>query len=92
MQNRWLSVHSALVDETGRNAATTRQWLEHIEAALTAHGASAGEASRQALAALDNLISRQVMLIASEDMYRLIAVLAICGAIVILAQRRIFAS
>jgi len=92
MQNRWLSVHASLIDETGRNAATTRQWLEHIEAALTAHGSSAGEASRQALAALDALISRQAMLIASEDMYRLIAILAICGAIVILAQRRIFAS
>jgi len=92
LQNRWLSVHASLIDETGRNAVATRHWLEGVEAFLLAHGSSAGEAAHRALAELDAVVSHQSLLIATQDMYRMIALLALCGACVVLVQRRIFAN
>src|SRR5690606_22303213 len=87
LENRHVSVRSALVDSTGRQPGATMQWLDHAQAGLVARGMDAGHAAQAALARMAEIIERQATLIASEDMYRLIAVLALAGALVVLAQR-----
>jgi len=49
----------------------------------------AAQAGSSALAQLTSLLDRQALLIASEDMFRLIAALAISGAVLVLAQRKL---
>jgi len=46
-------------------------------------------AARTAVARLASEVDRQAVLIASEDLYRLIIVVAMMGAVVVLAQRRL---
>jgi hypothetical protein len=49
----------------------------------------AGNAAHTAMAQLTGIVDRQAMLIASEDLYRLVMVVAIAGACIVLAQRRL---
>jgi len=89
LQNRQFSVHAALADGTGNRPEATLRWLGHVRNAMLAHGMDAGSATQAAIARFEGVVDQQAMLIASEDIYRLIAVLAIAGAFVVLAQRRL---
>jgi predicted MFS family arabinose efflux permease len=89
LQNRQFSVHAALAVSVGQRPAIAMQWMQHIQNALTARGMDAKEAGQTALSQLTGLLDQQALLIASEDVYRLIAVLAMVGALVVLAQRRL---
>jgi hypothetical protein len=60
-----------------------------MQAALAARGFDAAQAHQGALAQLSGLIARQATLIACEDIYRLIAVLALGAAGYMLWQRRL---
>ncbi|HEU0230299.1 MAG TPA: MFS transporter [Burkholderiaceae bacterium] len=89
LQNRQFSVHTSLVDSTGNQPGITMGWLNQVQTALIAHGMDAGSAARVAMAQLTGMLDRQAMLIASEDLYRLIMVVAIAGACIVMAQRRL---
>lgn len=89
LQNRQFSVHTSLVDSTGNRPGITMGWLDQTQAALVSHGMDAGSAARTAMAQLTGILDRQAVLIASEDLYRLIMVVAIAGACIVLAQRRL---
>ncbi|SCU76213.1 hypothetical protein CNECB9_2860002 [Cupriavidus necator] len=60
-----------------------------VQAALAARGFDAAQAHLGALAQLNGLIEQQARLIACEDIYRLIAVLALGAAAYVLLQRRL---
>ncbi|MEO6986211.1 MAG: MFS transporter [Paralcaligenes sp.] len=87
--NRQYSVHASLVDATGRQPAITLHWLHDLQAALMQHGIDALHANQIALNQLTAMLDRQALLIASEDLYRLITLLAIAGALIVFTQRRL---
>ncbi len=87
--NRQYSVHASLIDATGRQSAITMQWLSNIKGALMQHGIDAFRANQIALNQLAGILDRQALLIASEDLYRLIALLAVAGALTVFMQRRL---
>ncbi|OWT60134.1 MFS transporter [Candidimonas nitroreducens] len=89
LENRQFSVQVSLAGAAAQEPAIAMQWLHHIQDALMARGMDAAQAGSSALAQLTALLDRQALLIASEDMFRLIAALAIGGAVLVLAQRRL---
>lgn len=89
LQNRQFAVHTSLSSAIGQHTAQAQQWMETMQAALGARGLDAGQAHQAALAQLSRLMDTQATLIACEDLYRLIAVLALTGAVFMLAQRRL---
>ncbi|MGO4306975.1 MFS transporter [Cupriavidus sp. RAF12] len=89
LQNRQFSVHTSLVHAIGQRPAEAAQWMQTAQAALTARGFDAGQAHAGALAQLAAMVDQQARLIACEDLYRLIAVLALAAAACMLVQRRL---
>jgi MFS transporter, DHA2 family, multidrug resistance protein len=89
LQNRQFAVHTSLVHALGQRPAETEQWMHTVQAALVARGFEAGQAHAGALAQLAALVDQQARLIACEDLYRLIAVLAMAAAVFMLVQRRL---
>ncbi|WP_192816490.1 MFS transporter [Cupriavidus basilensis] len=89
LQNRQFAVHTSLTSALGQHTAQTQQWMATVQAALSARGLDPGHAYQAALAQLAGLVDTQARLIACEDLYRLIAALALTGAVFMLAQRRL---
>ncbi|HBD32284.1 MAG TPA: MFS transporter, partial [Cupriavidus sp.] len=89
LQNRQFAVHTSLVHALGQRPAETEQWMHTMQAALAARGFEPGQAHAGALAQLAALVDQQARLIACEDLYRLIAVLALAAAVFMLVQRRL---
>lgn len=88
----WLNTFAALVSllhAVGQRPAETGQWMASVQAALAARGFDAAQAHQGALVQLSGLIEQQARLIACEDIYRLIAVLALGAAAYMLLQRRL---
>ncbi|MGT2489934.1 hypothetical protein ACU4GD_03840 [Cupriavidus basilensis] len=89
LQNRQFAVHTSLTGALGQHPAQTQQWMDITQAVLGARGLDAIHAHRVALVQLAGLVDTQARLIACEDLYRLIAMLALTGAVFMLAQRRL---
>ncbi len=89
LQNRQFAVHTSLTNAIGQRPAEAAQWLESAQKALMARGFDTGQAHVGALAQLATIADQQARLIACEDLYRLIAVLALVAAIGMFAQRRL---
>jgi hypothetical protein len=89
LQNRQFAVHDSLVSALGQRPAETDQWMHSVQTALAARGFDAAQTHQGALAQLTALIEQQARLIACEDIYRLIAVLALAAAAFMLLQRRL---
>lgn len=89
LQNRQFAVHDSLLHAVGQRPAETEHWMAAMQAALAARGFDAAQAHLGALAQLNGLIEQQARLIACEDIYRLIAVLALGAAAYMLLQRRL---
>ncbi|MDR3382495.1 MFS transporter [Cupriavidus basilensis] len=89
LQNRQFAVHTSLTGALGQHTAETQQWMATAQAALSARGLDPGHAYQAALAQLAGLVDTQARLIACEDLYRLIATLALTAAVFMLAQRRL---
>ncbi|WP_454767131.1 MFS transporter [Cupriavidus campinensis] len=89
LQNRQFAVHTSLSQAIGQRPAEATHWMETAQAALTARGFDAGEAHVGALVQLAAIVEQQARLIACEDLYRLIAVLALVAAIGMFAQRQL---
>jgi MFS family permease len=89
LQNRQFAVHDSLLHAVGQRPAESEHWMAAMQAALAARGFDAAQAHQGALAQLSGLIARQATLIACEDIYRLIAALALGAAGYMLWQRRL---
>jgi len=63
--------------------------MQTAQAALTARGFDTAHAHAGALAQLAAMVDQQARLIACEDLYRLIAALAIVAAVFMLVQRQL---
>ncbi|MEO7129288.1 MAG: MFS transporter, partial [Rhodoferax sp.] len=64
-------------------------WLDQVQAGFAAHGLAPGQAHGAALAELSRLVDQQALLMACQDMYRLLALLAFVTGAVVLLQRRL---
>lgn len=89
LQNRQFAVHGSLLHALGQRQAEAQQWMAGMQSALAARGFDAAQAHQGALAQLSALVTQQATLIACEDIYRLIAVLALGAAAYMLLQRRL---
>ncbi|AGW92649.1 MULTISPECIES: MFS transporter [Cupriavidus] len=89
LQNRQFAVHGSLLHAVGQRPAESGQWMASVQAALAARGFDTAQAHQGALVQLSGLIEQQARLIACEDIYRLIAVLALGAAAYMLLQRRL---
>ncbi|WER49722.1 MFS transporter [Cupriavidus sp. WKF15] len=89
LQNRQFAVHDSLVHALGQRTAETQLWMQSVQAALAARGLDDAQAHHGALVQLGGLLEQQSLLIACEDLYRLIAVLALTAAVYMLLQRRL---
>ncbi|MBV8273205.1 MAG: MFS transporter [Cupriavidus sp.] len=89
LQNRQFAVHTSLVNAIGQRPAESEQWMHTAQAALVSRGFETGQAHAGALAQLAAMVDQQARLIACEDLYRLIAVLALAAAVFMLVQRRL---
>ena len=89
LQNRQFAVHTSLVNAIGQRPAETEQWMHTMQATFAARGFDAGQAHAGALAQLAAMVDQQARLIACEDLYRLIAALALMAAVFMLVQRRL---
>jgi MFS family permease len=89
LQNRQFAVHDSLLHAVGQRPAETEHWMTAMQAALAARGFDAAQAHQGALTQLSGLIEQQARLIACEDIYRLIAALALGAAAYMLLQRRL---
>ncbi|MCJ0762004.1 MFS transporter [Variovorax terrae] len=89
LENRQFVVHGALSDALGRHPAQAASWMDSVKGAFAASGLDPAQASQAASAQLAGLLDQQALLIASEDLYRLIAVLALLMGVALLVQRRL---
>jgi len=89
LQNRQFAVHTSLTGALGQHTAQTQLWMDSAQAGWSARGFDPGHAHQAALAQLAGMVDTQARLIACEDLYRLIAALALVAAVFMLAQRRL---
>ncbi|WP_019449745.1 MFS transporter [Cupriavidus sp. BIS7] len=89
LQNRQFAVHTSLVHAIGQRPAEADQWMHMAQTALVSRGFETSQAHAGALAQLAAMVDQQARLIACEDLYRLIAVLALAAAVFMLVQRRL---
>lgn len=85
LQNREFTRHAQIAAAVG----TDRQgWLDGAQAALVARGMAPEPAHEAALETLAGLVDQQALLMACNDLYRLLAALAALTVLVLLVQRR----
>lgn len=89
LQNRQFSLHDILLAELNDGRPGVRVWIDSLSTALHAKGLSTIEAHSAALGQLSALLDRQALLLACQDLYRLLTVLALLGATAVLLQRRL---
>ncbi|MCA3191683.1 MULTISPECIES: MFS transporter [unclassified Cupriavidus] len=89
LQNRQFAVHTSLVHAIGQRPAETESWMHTAQSLLVARGFDAGQAHAGALAQMAAIVDQQARLIACEDLYRLIAAIALVAAGFMLVQRRL---
>ncbi|WP_334157873.1 MFS transporter [Oryzomicrobium sp.] len=80
------SAHTQLAG--GMEHTVSAGWIAALEAGFAARGFSPGEAHAAALAEVARLIGQQTLLLACDEFYRLLAVLAALVLVAVLAQRR----
>jgi len=77
---------AAHIDASGPQAT---RWIDSVQASLTAQGLSSADARHTALATLSHMVEQQALLLSCEDLYRLLAALALGAALLIVVQRRL---
>ncbi len=87
LANREAALHAELVGQLAH--AQTQDWFARTQAALQGHGLDALRAAQWAQAWLEGTVSQQALLLASDDLYRMIAGLAVAGIVLVLCQRRV---
>ncbi|XAH25058.1 MFS transporter [Xylophilus sp. GW821-FHT01B05] len=89
LQNRTTAVHDTLAAELSPGRPAVQDWLASVGHVLAQRGYSPEQAHAGALASLSSLLDGQSLLLACEDLYRLLALLAVLAGAVILVQRRL---
>ena len=89
LQDRQFANYQQVASHIDASGPSAGNWLEGVTSTLTAQAVSAGEAHHAAMAALSRMVDQQALLLSCEDLYRLLAALALGAAIAILVQRRL---
>ena len=89
LQDRQFANYSQIAGHIDASGPQARGWIEGVQATLAAQGMSADDARHTALATLSHLVDQQALLMSCEDLYRLLAALALGAALIILVQRRL---
>ncbi|WP_298433146.1 MFS transporter [Ottowia sp.] len=89
LQDRQFAVASELGARVNAGNPWALQWLDHVQAALAAHGLPSAEAHAGALAELARLLERQALVLACEQLYLGLAVLALVTAAAVALQRQL---
>jgi MFS family permease len=89
MQNRQFALHTRMSNAIGQRPEITEQWLGGAQASMTAQGMDAGHAHLAAVARLAGIVEQQATLIACEDLYRLLAAVALCAVVLVVVQKRL---
>ena len=89
VQDRQFVNASHLAGRVDTGQAATLDWIARVEAGYAAQGLAAGQAHAAALAGLKRIVDQQAMLLACQDVYRLLAVAALATAAIVLLQRRL---
>lgn len=69
--------------------AQTGNWLSQMQAVFSARGFPEGQAHQAALGQLAQLVDQQALLLSCQDIYRLLAAMALAAAVIVLAQRQL---
>jgi hypothetical protein len=87
LQDRQFANATQVAGVAGTTVAAN--WVDDLQSALAARGMAPGQAHAAALAALSGAVDQQANLLACEDLYRLLAVLACITALIVLVQRQL---
>lgn len=89
LQNRTFALQQVLTGQLDPARTDVAQWLSRTGAWFAAQGLDVAQARAAAEASLGQIITTQAILLACEDLYRLLAVCALVAAAIVLAQRRL---
>lgn len=89
LQDRQFADAAQLGGLAGGDRPEVARWIEGVQAGLAGQGLAPEQAQAGALEALARVVEQQAQLMACQDVYRMIAVLACLGAAVVLLQRRL---
>ena len=89
LQERQFANHADLAGRLGAAQVQASGWFDSLQASFAAHGLPAADARRAALAELARAVEQQSLLLSCEDLYRLLAALALGAAVLIVVQRRL---
>jgi len=89
LQNRQNQVDGHLRESFNPGNTSFDNWINAMQALFESHGLPAEQAHSAALAALARHVSQQAQLIACENMYQLLACMAVGVATVVAVQRKL---
>jgi len=89
LQDRQFANYQQIASHIDVSTPQAANWLNGMQATLAAQGLSAADAHHTALATLGRLVEQQALLMSCEDLYRLLAALALGAALLILVQRKL---
>jgi hypothetical protein len=89
LQDRQFANYARIASTVNAANPQATGWLDSAQAGFAAHGLAPAEARGAALVQLSHLVDQQALLLACEDLYRLLALLALATAAVVVAQRRL---
>ncbi len=88
LQNREFVNRTELIGSLTSTNAQASNWLDSVQAGFSAHSLAPSQATGAALAELERMVSQQTLLLACQDLYRFLAVLALATMVLVLVQRR----
>jgi MFS family permease len=88
LQNREFANQTQIAGTINSANPQAQNWLDAVQAGFAAHGMAPAQAHGAALAELARAVQQQALLMACDDLYRLLAALAVLTAVVVVAQRR----
>jgi len=89
LQDRQFATASDLSARLNAANPSAVQWLDTLQAGFAAHGMAPAQAHGAALAELSRVVDQQSLLMACEDLYCGLGLLALATALVVLVQRRL---
>lgn len=89
LQDRQFATASDLAARLNTANPAATQWLDTLQAGFAAHGMAPAQAHGAALAELSRVVDQQSLLMACEDLYRGLGLLALATGVVVLVQRRL---
>jgi len=89
LQDRQFATYGDLAARVQAGQPGATAWLDGLQAAFGARGLDARAAHGAALAEMHRVVDQQSLLMACDDLFRALAVLALAVALVVLVQRRL---